>query len=53
MVKADQLVEKMGITDFKANIGWLNRFKAQHGYSFKTISREANAVNTYVIDEWM
>ena len=34
MAKADQLAEKMGIKDFKANIGWLNRFKAWHGYSF-------------------
>ena len=39
MATADQLAEKMGITDFKANVvGWLNRFKAQHGYSFKIIS---------------
>ena len=53
MAKADQLAEKMGTTEFKANVGWLNRFKGRHGYSFKTISGEANAVDTDVIDEWM
>ena len=53
MAKADQLAEKIGIMDFKANIGWLNRFKAQYEYSFKIISGKANAVRVAIIDEWI
>ena len=32
-------------TDFNCSVGWLERFKARHGITFKKISGEANSVS--------
>lgn len=49
MEKADGLAKEMGIT-FKANPGWLSRFKARHGIIFKAACGESSAVNEEVVD---
>ena len=52
MDKATKLAEQLGATDFKANAGWLQRFKVRKGIVSKVLCREAASVDTTVVANW-
>lgn len=43
--RAEELAFLLHCADFKCSEGWLDRFKAQNGISFKCISGEADSVD--------
>nr|XP_050022695.2 tigger transposable element-derived protein 6-like [Dermacentor andersoni] len=43
----------MGISDFNASEGWLSRFKARHGLTFKNVCGEAAAVDKETCENWV
>ncbi|KRX34140.1 Tigger transposable element-derived protein 4 [Trichinella murrelli] len=42
----------MGINDFKASNGWINRFRQRHGLVYRSVRGEAAGVNMYTDDTW-
>ncbi|XP_063241569.1 tigger transposable element-derived protein 6-like [Bacillus rossius redtenbacheri] len=53
LAKADELALKLGLTDFKRSVGWLNRFKARHGISSHKIVGESASVDPKSVSEWL
>ena len=52
MAKADSLVEKLNIRDFKANRSWLYRFKIRRSLIYKTICGDSASVTPEITREW-
>lgn len=52
--KAEEFASKLGISDFKASTGWLDRFKDRNGITFKKVCGEARSIDTESSDmtEW-
>ncbi|OUC40836.1 DDE superfamily endonuclease [Trichinella nativa] len=50
--KAAELAHMMGINDFKASNGWINRFRERHGLVYRSVRGEAAGVNRYTVDTW-
>jgi hypothetical protein len=50
--KARTFAATMGIEDFKASNGFLDRFKKRHGISWRTISGEAEDANMNAAVQW-
>ncbi|KRZ77292.1 Major centromere autoantigen B [Trichinella papuae] len=48
--KAAELAHMMGINDFKASNGWINRFRQRHGLVYRSVRGEAAGVNMYTVD---
>lgn len=46
------LALRMGLVDFTASDGWIDKFKKRHGLVFKTVSGESAGVNTDVTKSW-
>lgn len=42
----------MGNDNFKASIGWLDKFKKRHEITFKTVQGEEGAVNVGELNDW-
>ncbi|KRY02929.1 Tigger transposable element-derived protein 4 [Trichinella patagoniensis] len=42
----------MGINDFKASNGYINRFRERHGLVYRSVRGEAAGVNKYTVDTW-
>ncbi|KRX13014.1 Tigger transposable element-derived protein 4 [Trichinella nelsoni] len=42
----------MGISDFKALNGWINRFRQSHGLVYRIVRGEVAGVNMYRVDTW-
>ena len=49
---ANDLAKQLGHENFRANTGWLARYKQRHGYQYKVICGEAHAAPTESIAEW-
>ena len=49
--KAMEIAKELNIEDFGSSNGWLERFKVRHCLSFKTICREAAAVDSDAVDD--
>ena len=43
--QAELTASELGLTDFTASVGWIERFKRRHGIALKTVSGEAAAVD--------
>ena len=51
MEKANKIAAKLGVLSFKANTGWLDRFKKRHNISWRVISGESDSVDPLTIME--
>jgi len=50
--KALHVANSLGITDFTASTGWLDRFKVRHSIVYKQICGESKPVNPDVASDW-
>ena len=50
--KGAELAQELGLTDFKMDRGWIDRFKDRHGIGMKVISGEAASAPTETTVEW-
>jgi transposase-like protein len=50
--RAEDLAKQLGHPDFACSSGWLSRFKARHGYQFRTICGESRAAPQKSVDDW-
>ena len=50
--KALKYSEELGIDNFKASNGWLDRWKNRHGVTFKTVSGEAKSCTADMTASW-
>ena len=52
--KARQIAEEIGyaVDVFKASNGWLEKFRARHGISFRIISGESASIDDSTVEEW-
>ena len=50
--KANALAEELGINDWEASDGWLQRFKHRHGMVFKNVCGESATVSSEMTEKW-
>lgn len=50
--QARKVAESLGIAEFKASNGWLEKFQKRHNISFKMICGEKNSVDIQTVTEW-
>lgn len=48
--KAGEIAENLGEINFKASIGWLEKFRTRHNIVYKAICGESNSVNIDVVN---
>ena len=51
--KAREIAKELGITEFTASTGWLDRFRQRHGIIYRQISGEAESVSEDVVETWI
>ena len=50
--KALSLAKSLELTDFRALVGWLDKWKQRHSVTFKAVSGEENAVTPEMTASW-
>ena len=50
--KAREIASRLGVEDFKASNGWLDRWKKKHHLRKMTISDESGEVSGLTVDSW-
>ena len=50
--KAKEIASKLGLSDFKASNGWLDRWKKRHNIKKMTISGESSDVSGSTVSSW-
>jgi hypothetical protein len=50
--KALELASEVGLNDFKASNGWLQKFKERHQISYKSTHRVSDSVKQCIVTEW-
>lgn len=50
--KALEISKKVGMDNFKASNGWLQRFRERHCISFKNVCAQGNSVDKTIVDNW-
>ena len=53
MEKANSLAEGLGLTDFKATVGWLERWKERNGIKFKKQHGEKQDADDWGAERWV
>ena len=51
--KALIFADKLGLKNFNASDGWLDRFRERHGIKFSAIHGESKSVNENVVNDWI
>ncbi|KAG0417050.1 hypothetical protein HPB47_005912 [Ixodes persulcatus] len=51
--KVMEIADIMGIEDFAASNGWMDRFRVRHGISYRQVNGEAASVNPADIENWI
>lgn len=50
--KALHIAARLGIDDFRASNGWIDRFKKRHNLVYKTVSGESASVDPVTVNSW-
>ena len=50
--QAELLATEIGLTDFTASVGWIERWKRRHDIARRTVSGEAAVVDHTVVNSW-
>lgn len=53
LTKAEEFATRLGITDFKPNLSWIQRFRNRHNIVFGKVSGESSSVSTAVTETWL
>lgn len=51
--KALEVASVVGLNDFKASNGWLQKFRERHQISYKNVQRESATVKPFVVNDWL
>lgn len=51
--KALEVADVLGIDDFSASNGWISRFRARHGITYRQVNGEAASVNLADVGKWL
>ena len=50
--KALAIFKELGLHDFKASVGWLDKVRSRHNISFRTVCGESSAVDENIVSDW-
>lgn len=50
--KGLEVAKILGADNFQASIGWLDKFKTRHTFSWKAVSGEVGSFDAEVVTDW-